>query len=134
MRRILILGLLIVMLVWAFPSVFAYGGMVLAFVFGPRVDPLPDFMAEQRCGTYDEARGRFSEFAVKAFPIGSAAKDAIARATGQGFRITGSNSNSVELSRERVAGICTYHYRIIVDRNADGTITTATCGLHTICL
>ena len=40
-----------------------------------RVDPLPAFMAQHRCGTYGEARARSPGFAVETIPIGSAAKD-----------------------------------------------------------
>jgi hypothetical protein len=101
-----------------------------------QADPLPAFMAELKscCTTYDEVRARFSELVVKTLPIGSNASDAIALTTGVGFEVVQSAANSIELRLERRAGICTDQYFIVIDRNADGTIASASARLHPICL
>jgi hypothetical protein len=92
-------------------------------------DPYRGFMRnyELKCSrsTYQEAACTFSTFAVETFPIGSDVKDAIAQATGGGFQLIKSGSDSVELLWRRHAGPCGEHYLIVIDRNADGTISSA---------
>src|ERR1051326_2548955 len=89
-----------------------------------RSDPYPTFMTDYQSSgprTYDQAERRFSEFVVEAFPVGSNAKDAVARMTAAGFDVSTSSSDSVELRWRRHAGTCTEWYSIVVRQNADGT-------------
>jgi hypothetical protein len=118
--------------------VLIWGCGTLLLVHGlTRADPYPAFMRDYEQGsrsTYQEAERTFSEFVVKTFPTGSNAKDAIAQASGGGFRPTTSTSHSVELVWMRRAGPCHEDYYLIIDQTADGTIANITGRLHAICL
>jgi hypothetical protein len=102
-----------------------------------RADPYPTFMMDylpKGSHPYQEVALTFSEFVVKAFPIGSDTKEAIARITKGGFEVTTSSSDSVELLWRRHAGPCNELYSIVVNQTADGTIVKITGRLHPICL
>jgi hypothetical protein len=92
-------------------------------------DPYPAFMAD-----YLSWKGSFSEFAVKAFPIGSDAKRAISQITAGGFKITKSSSDSVELRWRHNAIPCSEDYSIVVNQDADGTITKIDGRREIVCL
>ena len=100
-------------------------------------DPYPTFMADSQLRdtrSYQQAERVFSELVVRTFPIGANAKDAIVQITREGFRVTRSTSDSVELLWNRSAGPCSEQYLIMIDQNADGVIIKTTGSLHPICL
>jgi hypothetical protein len=95
----------------------------------PPSAPYPAFMTD-----YLSWKGSFSEFAVKAFPIGSDAKRAISQITAGGFKITKSSSDSVELRWRHNASSCSEDYSIVVNQDADGTITKIDGRREIVCL
>ena len=92
-------------------------------------DPLPVFMTD-----YQSSNTSFSEFAAKAFPIGSDAKSAISQITGGGFKVTKSSSDSVELLWNRHAGPCREEYSIVVNQSTDGRIARINGRRGVVCL
>jgi hypothetical protein len=100
-------------------------------------DPYPAFMADYEGGrprSYEEAKRAFSDFVVKAFPVGSDGGDAIAQITGGGFKVTKSTPESSELGWERHAGPCGELYSIVVRTDADRRIASISGRLQPICL
>ena len=133
MRRFLIMSALLFVgligLCGAGLAVFAYAWT--------RADPFPTFMADyqlRKSHSYPEAVRAFSEFVVRAFPIGSDAKDAIAQINKGGFQVTTSGSDSVELLWKRRAGPCNELYSIVVNPSANGRIAKIAGQLQPVCL
>jgi|SRR5215467_9103800 len=136
MTRFLLVSGIVLVLVGLLAAIFGGATFLLnRYEFG--ADPYPPFMRDYEHSshsTYQEAERIFSEFVVKTFPIGSNAVDAIAQASGGGFRRIASASDALTLLWKRRAGPCYEDYYIIIDQNAHGTIARATGRLHPVCL
>ncbi|MDH2386773.1 hypothetical protein [Bradyrhizobium sp. CER78] len=134
MRRVLIvLGALfgaVVVLIGAGTYLFAYQLT--------RYEAYPAFMEKDLPKgrvSYDELKRAFSQFAEKAFPVGSDAKGAIAQAIEAGFQMAPPDRpNSAELLWSRHAGPCNERYFITIDQTADGKVASVTGKLFPVCL
>jgi hypothetical protein len=99
-------------------------------------DPYPAFMADyegSRPRSYEEAQRAFSDFVVRAFPVGSDGGDAISQINGGGFKAGKSTPESSEFGWERHAGPCSELYSIIMRTDADRRISSISGQLQSFC-
>jgi hypothetical protein len=109
------------------------------FTYGlTRADPYPTFMRElapRGPRSYEEAKQEFSQFVVRAFPVGSDAEYATKLIASGGFEVQGPPGlNSVHMLWSRHSGPCNERYSIIIDRTMEGKIAKATGQLNPACL
>ena len=102
-------------------------------------DPYPAFMAEAyeqngRPTSYDQAKRIFSELITRTFPTGSAAERTISEISSEGFKVTASGPESVELLWNRHAGPCRERYYVIIQKDAGGKIARISGQMSPICL